>query len=115
MQKDGSQVKRLTENETEDSLPVFSPDGASILFNSARTGNYHLYTMDLEGRNAKPLTWGEHNNWGARYASDGKSILFVSDRASNSDVYQLILETHKVRRLTFDGRSSSPQLLEKQP
>ena len=110
MQADGSNVQRLTFNDAEDSLPVFSPDGKNILFNSSRTGKYHLYTMLLDGREVTPLTWGDHNNWGARCSKDEKTILFVSDRAGGSDIYSMNLQTGQLRRLTFDGKSGSPNL-----
>lgn len=108
MNADGTEPKRLTFNKEEDSLPVFSPDGSKILFNSSRTGQYHLYTMLPDGREVTPLSWGNHSNWSARFSRDGQKIVFVSNRSSNSDVYLMGADGRHVCRLTFNGTSSSP-------
>lgn len=53
---DGSEPKRLTTHEAPDYMPAFSPDGKSIVFSSARSGAYYLYTLDLKTGNIKQLT-----------------------------------------------------------
>lgn len=109
----GREVQRLTFNEEEDSLPVFSPDGSHLLFNSSRTGNYHLYTMEPDGREVTPLTWGDHDNWSARYSKDGMRIVFVSNRAGGANIFMMDLESKQVRQLTFDQKSKSPALIKR--
>jgi len=40
-------VQNLTNNRAQDGSPVYSPDGALLLFDSNRDGDYDLYTLDL--------------------------------------------------------------------
>lgn len=56
---DGSGLKRLTSNEAPDFMPGFSPDGNSMVFSSARSGAFCLYTMDLHSKKIVQLT-GAH-------------------------------------------------------
>lgn len=107
---DGSNLQRLTLNESEDSLPHFAPTGKEILFNSSRTGNYHLYTMHLDGREVTPLTWGQHSNWGGRYSNTGKYITFTSTRGNGSNVFIRRRDSQQIRQLTFDGQSGGALL-----
>ena len=47
MNTDGSAAQRLTANPADDLNPVFSPDGAKVLFHSNRDGNYDIFQIDL--------------------------------------------------------------------
>lgn len=46
----GSELERLTTNEFPDYMPDFSPDGKTIVFSSARSGTYKIYSFDLESK-----------------------------------------------------------------
>ena len=53
---DGTGRKQITQNLTRDHGPVYSPDGKSILFTSARTGRREVFIMDSDGSNPRQLT-----------------------------------------------------------
>jgi Tol biopolymer transport system component len=52
---DGSGLKRLTNNETRDGLPTWSPDGKSIAFVSDRNGAWAVWVMNADGSNQRKL------------------------------------------------------------
>ena len=57
---DGTALERLTDDPSYDDQAAFSPDGGNLVFVSSRNGGFaHLWTMDLQTRQAKPLTSGE--------------------------------------------------------
>ena len=56
MNADGTETKRLTNNNTGDGLPSWSPDGEKIVFCSDRDGNYEIYVMNADGSEQKRLT-----------------------------------------------------------
>jgi dipeptidyl aminopeptidase/acylaminoacyl peptidase len=61
-----------------DSSPVWSPDGKTIAFLSARSGDSQVYLLSMDGGEAKPLT---HISTGvdlAKWSPDGKTIAFTS-------------------------------------
>jgi len=56
MDADGSNQTRLTNNESSDEWPAWSPDGRKIAFVSRRDGNEEIYVMSLDGSNQTNLT-----------------------------------------------------------
>ena len=52
---DGSGLKRLTNNSTNDGLPTWAPDGKSIAFVSNRGGAWAIWVMDASGDNQRKL------------------------------------------------------------
>jgi Tol biopolymer transport system component/LysM repeat protein len=52
---DGSSLKRLTNNNAQDGLPTWSPDGKSIAFVSNRGGAWAIWVMNADGNNQRKL------------------------------------------------------------
>ena len=96
--RDGSDLRRLTSDKFGDLHPVWSPDGKTIAFatdrgprdrlqdaglqqfpdRAVRPGHRHVRVLDHmdQGKNVSP-----------QWAPDGKSIAFVSDRSGVSNIY----------------------------
>ncbi|MEO2088742.1 MAG: hypothetical protein ABGY75_04480 [Gemmataceae bacterium] len=74
--------KKLTDGESTNMWPAWSPDGKQIAFCSTRDDSFHIFTMDVDGKNVKRITQQDANRDGVtdcRYPSwhpDGKSIVF---------------------------------------
>ncbi len=55
---DGSNMKRLTEDDGNNEDPCWSPDGRYLVFSSSRDGGgYHLYIMNSNGQNQRRITF----------------------------------------------------------
>lgn len=48
-QRSENSVRRCTDHESWDHMPVWAPDGRSIIFTSYRTGTERLYTTNCQG------------------------------------------------------------------
>ena len=99
----GGGLQRLTNNNTNDWLPDWSPDGQRIAFTSQRTGSYDLWVVDSDGNN--PANWVATGSWDeyARWAPDGQrlslSTTAVTEGVANSEIF--VRETNgTLRRLT---------------
>lgn len=56
---DGSNARNITKAKGNDGHPWFSRDGGRIIFESDRSGNWEIWSIDLETGEQKQLTDGE--------------------------------------------------------
>jgi len=80
--RDGSGAYRLTTAEGQESLPHFSPDGASIAFSGNYDGNIDVYVVPVAGGSPKRLTWHNDDDLVEGWDRQGR-VLF----SSSSDTY----------------------------
>lgn len=108
MGADGSAPTQLTENETDDRYPVFSPDGATIAYASATEAGYDIVTMPAEGGEATKLTDNDADDDAPDYAPDGETIAFSSDRAGgNYDIWLMDADGANPHRLATASREDA--------
>jgi dipeptidyl aminopeptidase/acylaminoacyl peptidase len=62
----------------KDSSPKWSPDGKTLAFLSARSGDSQVYLLPLEGGEAHPITKLSTGADMVKWSPDGKTILFTS-------------------------------------
>jgi len=96
----GTDVKRLTIDKSNDYEPTYSPDGQSIIFTSERMGNKDIYLIDLKTNEIKNLTQNTGDDWNARFYPDGRKIVFQSNRDGNWEVYMMNLNGSQQVNLT---------------
>lgn len=58
---DGSDLMKLTNGESRNFQPAWSPDGKRIAFVSSRSGSNQIYIMDEDGQNLQQVTWEDDN------------------------------------------------------
>ncbi|TYP88161.1 WD40 repeat protein [Nitrosomonas communis] len=81
MNADGSNVKRLTQNNTYDGGPFFSPDGKRIVWRrfSANGREAEIFTMNIDGSDQKQITHLNMMSWAPFYHPSGKYIIFSTN------------------------------------
>jgi TolB protein len=77
-----------------------SPDGRRFVIASKRTGNWELWSYDLEGGTWAQLTDHPAEDFEARFSPDGQSLAFTSDRAGQKDIWLLTLPGGEPKQLT---------------
>lgn len=84
----GGTALRLTSHPADDLVSAWSPDGRSIAFLTARTGDLNVHVMSVDGTNVRPLTATDRpitlNGW--MTAADGSHRVVLSVR-NEMDVY----------------------------
>ncbi len=80
-------LRQLTDDPGDDTLPAWSPDGRFIAFVSTRDGNPEIYAMNSDGQEQIRLTNNEVGDWSPAWLSNGKAFVFTSDRSGNNDLY----------------------------
>ena len=74
----GGDEIRLTTAPGLDDGPEYTPDGAYIYFNSARTGRMQIWRMRPDGTGQEQITHDGFNNWFPHISPEGKWIVFIS-------------------------------------
>jgi Tol biopolymer transport system component len=97
---DGSGLKQITNDTTEDYWTSWSPDGKKIAFNSNRDGNYEIYVIDADGGNPVRLTNHAEKDIGPSFSPDGKKIAFTSVQDGNYELYVMKVDGTDLKRLT---------------
>lgn len=101
---DGSNITKLTNNNTKDLHPEVSADGKQIVFMSNRDGNFEIYVMNIDGSNQKRLTNNNVDDWDPSWSSDGSKILFQSeDENEKKHVYIMNNDGSSVEKFIDDA------------
>ena len=113
MDADGTSLTRVTNDPQPDGRPVFTPDGAGLVFQSQRAvaGKQFLeiYTAALDGTGLKALTTDSMNQT-PTVSPDGGTIAYASTRNKNADIWLMSRDGGNQRNFT-----KSPQQIEMEP
>ena len=89
MNQDGS-GETILSSGTRDVFSDWSPDGAKILFTSARDGNWKIYVMDADGSNQTRITNDPRRQRNPVWSPDGREIAFECSREDGTrDIYMM--------------------------
>jgi eukaryotic-like serine/threonine-protein kinase len=75
LRSDGSELRRLTDDDAKDRLPKWSPDGRTISFISTRSGIWNYWLVQSDGSGLRRLSDLQDFQGGAAWSPDGKRIL----------------------------------------
>jgi TolB protein len=108
--RDGSNVRRLTNSGGIDTNPAWSPSGQEIAFTSSRSGTPQIYVADVEGSNVRRVTFEGDYNDGAAWSPDGTRLAYATRVERNRfDLALVDLVSLGARRLTAgNGSNEAP-------
>jgi Tol biopolymer transport system component len=93
-------ISQLTNLDTRDGHPVWSPDGSRIAFQSSRTGNPEVFVMDRKGGNIEQLTSDPSFDGIPKWSPNGSLLAFNSNRDGTPNVYILNFTPRKIIQIT---------------
>ncbi len=106
---DGANVKQITQNQSINLSPTWSPEGRKIAFTSYLRRNPDLYLIDADGKNLQPLARYPGLNVSPSWSPDGKKIALMMGMEGKSDIYLIDPNGANPRRLTKGhGNEASP-------
>jgi Tol biopolymer transport system component len=98
--RDGSDLKRVTENRAYDAESTVCPVDGSVIFTSTRDGDLELYRMDADGSHVRRLTHTPGYDGGAFFSADCSQIVWRASRPAPGrelDEYRALLAQGLVR------------------
>lgn len=105
-------AQQLTNNDDVfEANPIYSPDGAWILFESDASGNMDIWRMPAAGGAAEQLTTHDAFDSSPYWSPDGNSIVFESERSGYKNIWTLDVSTpgaEPVAVTTGDADDGSP-------
>lgn len=109
MDADGSNRKRITEDDTADeATPTMNAQG-TIIFRSdvgqRGESGYNLFSVDINGGNLTKLTKDGTFNNNPCWSPDGKKIAFNRFIDDNQDVYVMDADGSNIKRLTTNPKA----------
>lgn len=99
----GGPATRLTANDSYDSQPRWSPDGAWIAFRSDREGGSQIFLIPAVSGSVRQVTYHSVGTSLYDWFPDGKSLLVTSGRdTQRSSLYRLDVMTGRMTLLLTD-------------
>jgi Tol biopolymer transport system component len=87
--RDGSDIRRITDTEFRESHPIFSPDNNSLFYVSDRSGIYNIYRQDLQNDSVYAVTNLLTGAFQLSLDREGKTLAFSSFNEGGWDIYTI--------------------------
>jgi len=95
-------LRRVAVDQAGGGDGAISPDGRLFVISSRRSGNWELWSYDLQTSVWKQLTNDPADDFEGRWSPDGKKLVFCSTRAGQKNIWTLDLESGALKQLTFE-------------
>jgi Tol biopolymer transport system component len=110
MNKDGSEINKLTNTNAKESDPSIAPDGTKILFLSERDGVSQIYVMNIDGSNPINITKTKNHEFSPCWSPKGDKIAFQSTRDETSQIYIMNVDGSNPQKVSdLDYNNSFPK------
>jgi TolB protein len=109
MNRDGSNVRRITDDKWINTTPTWAPSGNQIAFVSDRSGDPHIYLINADGTGQPQRLTAEYSDRPTWSPAPYNEIAYSARSGPGSDIKVMDLATRQVRQLTFgEGTNESP-------
>jgi serine/threonine-protein kinase len=99
------ETRRLTEDDTRDAWPVFSPDGTSVYYVSGNEGSTAIRRVPVAGGASEEVHSLDDFIWSLDFSPDGAQLVFNAGPAdeANGTAYALPVDGGERQRLSINS------------
>jgi serine/threonine protein kinase/Tol biopolymer transport system component len=90
----------LTQGNSADRQPTYSPDAEWILFSSTRSGNLDLWMVSTKTGSVRRVTDDSAEDWDPGFTRDGQKILWSSNRSGAFEIWIMEVDGSAARPVT---------------
>lgn len=105
---DGSELKTLIADASNNGWLSFSPDGKQFVFRSGRDGSKNLYLANRDGTGIRRLTAGKWTDTMGHWSPAGDWIAFASNRDGDFHLWLIKPDGSGLRKLFGGARHNHP-------
>jgi len=101
----GGEARLLVSHPSQESRPLYSPDGRQLAFISNRAGNNDIYLLTIDTGDLKRMTFDDASEQLDGFSRDGRWIYFSStsrDIAGMNDIYRVSVDGGTPLRVSAD-------------
>lgn len=106
---DGNTITQLTNNNANNVMPVFSPDGKSVAFSSNQSGNWDIFIMKLDGSKPIQITSDISQELHPSWSPDGKQLAFCTLSAQSGQWQIVVVDVENPAVRNTIGQGLFPQ------
>jgi TolB protein len=106
----GRDPRFLVRNWGYNYMPMFSPDGTSVVFASTRDGNYEVYRINIDGTAEKNLTRNKAKDFLPQWDPLGRYITFFRATTETVDTFRVDPDGGNVIQVTHGARHDTMRL-----
>ncbi|GEM_PF-126932 len=77
---EGGDARKITNDDYEDTEPIWFPDGKCLAYSSRRQGNFQICIACLDGSSPEQVTLGDADGYARDVSPDSRFIVFQSTR-----------------------------------
>jgi TolB protein len=109
MNRDGSNLRRITNHPAIDSTPTWSPTGGQIAFTSERGGSPGIYVVGIDGLGLRRISSDSYADRATWSPAPLNEIAYAARTGPGYDVKVLNIASGQTRQITFgEGSNESP-------
>lgn len=106
---DGSDLRQLTHNESDDVWPMWSPDGQRIAYTAYGDGQPEIYVMKADGSEQVRLTNSPSTDAMPDWSPEGDQIVFAGYRDGAHGIFIMNADGTNQRRVTSEVYAQRPK------
>jgi len=107
---DGANVRQVTQNQSINLAPAWTPDGRRIAFTSYLKRNPDVYLIDTDGKNLQRFSAYPGLNASPSWSPDGKQIALMMGMEGKSEIFLIDSSGNNPKKLTKShGNEASPR------